>query len=69
MNAVELYDCKTQLRQIYESLEAICSVALTIEDHEEYDNAHEMLIVIRNSLNPILRNLENVIHTLDSELN
>ena len=68
MNSIELRDCNMQIQNISKDLKAISSVMLTIEDHEEYANAHEALLVFHRALESIIKDIEETIRIISKEV-
>ena len=60
-------DDSNQLLKI-EDLQALQAVILAAEDHPEYANEHEMLIVVRRALAPIITDIQDAINAIDEEL-
>ena len=69
MNSIKLADCNTQLKQVTEDLRAIQTVMATVEGEKAISCEREALMVVQRALDPIISDLENVVQTLDSELN
>ena len=65
---IKIDDSNQQLKFACEDLQAIQAVILVAEDHPEYANEHEMLIVVRRALAPIITDIQDAINAIDEEL-
>lgn len=65
MNKIGIYDSNQQLKFICEDLQAVQTVVTLVEDHPVYSDEHEMLIVVRRALEPIIGDLQKIIDSID----
>ena len=68
MDKIGIYDSNQQLKFICEDLQAVQTVVTLVEDHPVYSDEHEMLIVVRRALEPIIGDLKKIIDTIDGAL-
>ena len=68
MNKIGIYDSNQQLKFICEDLQAVQTVVTLVEDHPVYSDEHEMLIVVRRALEPIIGDLQKIIDSIDGAL-
>ena len=68
MNNIEIHDSNQLIRFSCEELRAIRSVLLTVEDHPEYGNEHEMLVIVRKILEPIIGDMQKATSTIEEAL-
>ena len=66
MNAITIHDNVQQLKFACEDLNALKSVLLAVEDHEEY--ANEAVKVIGRVLSSITSDIQKSIDTIEGEL-
>ena len=65
---IKIDDSNQLLKIACEDLQALQAVILAAEDHPEYVNEHEMLIVVRRALAPIITDIQDAINAIDEEL-
>ena len=65
---IKINDSNQLVKIACEDLQAIQAVILVAEDHPEYANEHEMLIVVRRALAPIITDIQDAINAIDEEL-
>lgn len=65
---IKIDDSNQLLKFAREDLQALQAVILAAEDHPEYANEHEMLIVVRRALAPIITDIQDAINAIDEEL-
>lgn len=68
MMNISIHDSNQLIKFACEDLEAIRSVILAAEDHPEYGNGYEMLTVVRRALDPIIRDMNRAVSSIDKEL-
>ena len=68
MDITSIIDSNQQLKYICEDLQAVQTVITMAEDHPVYSDDHEVLIVVRRALEPIISDLQNAIQTLTDEI-
>ena len=68
MNAITIHDNVQQLKFVCDDLNALRSVLLVIEGHEEYANANEALKVISRMLGSITSDIQESIDAIEGEL-
>ena len=68
MDITSIIDSNQQLKYICEDLQAVQTVVIMAEDHPVYSDDHEVLIVVRRALEPIISDLQNAIQTLTDEM-
>ena len=68
MNYIEIHDSNQLIRFSCEELRAIRSVLLTVEDHPEYGNEHEMLVVVRKILEPTIGDMQKATSSIEKAL-
>ena len=68
MDKIGIYDSNQQLKFICEDLQAVQTVVTLVEDHPVYSDEHEMLIVVRRALEPIIGDLKKIIDSIDGAL-
>ena len=65
---IKIDDSNQLLKFACEDLQALQAAILAAEDHPEYANEHEMLIVVRRALAPIITDIQDAINAIDEEL-
>lgn len=65
---VKIHDSNQMIKFCCEELRAIQSVIQVAEEHTEYANEHETLIVVRRALEPIIGDIEEAYNAIDEEL-
>lgn len=68
MDTITIHDCNQQLKFALDNLRAIRSIILTVDDHEEYANAYEALIVIDRALVSITDDIQEAVDGIDAAL-
>lgn len=68
MDRFNIDDTNQQLKFICEDLQAVQTVITMAEDHPVYSDDHEVLIVVRRALEPIISDLQKAIQTLTDEM-
>lgn len=68
MNNIELADSNTQLNIICNDLKAIRTVIATVNGEEDVSCEREILMVVLRALEPIINDVEDVIQSIDKEL-
>ena len=63
---MELEDSRQQLKFISEDLRAIRTVALLADEEPEWDTEGDIVRLIALATEPVMRNVEDVISTLDA---
>lgn len=66
MNAITIHDNLQQLKFVRDDLNALKSVLLVVEDHEEY--AEEALKVIGRVLSSVTSDIQEAIDAIEGEL-
>ena len=64
----EIQDSNQLLKFACEDLRGIQSIILTVNDHPEYANAHEALVVIDRALCSIIGDMQEAIGRIDKAL-
>lgn len=65
---VRIYDSNQLIKFCCEEIMAIHSVILVAEDHTEYANEHEVLMVVRRALEPIIDDMGKAYTAIYEEL-
>ena len=68
MMNIKLQDSFQQIKIALEDLQAIPTVIAMAEDHPIYSIDHEVLIVVRRALEPIVNDMQEAIEIMDGEL-
>lgn len=68
MMNIKIQDSFQQIKIALEDLQAIPTVIALAEDHPVYSSDHEILIVIRRALEPIINDIQETIEIIDGEL-
>ena len=63
---IRLKDSRQQLTYVLEEIRAIRSVALLADEEPEWDTEGDIVRLIALATEPVMRNVEDVISTLDA---
>lgn len=61
-------DSRNLLRFACEDLKALKSVVQVVEDQKDWPNEREMLMVVLRALDPIIRDIQEVVDSISTEL-
>lgn len=68
MDKMRIDDSSNLLRFACEDLKALKSVVQVVEDQKDWPNEREMLIVVLRALDPIIRDIQEVVDSISVEL-
>lgn len=68
MNKMRIDDSRNLLRFACEDLKALKSVVQVVEDQKDWPNEREMLMVVLRALDPIIRDIQEVVDSISAEL-
>ena len=68
MNKMRIDDSRNLLRFACEDLKALKSVVQVVEDQKDWPNEREMLMVVLRALDPIIRDIQEIVDSISAEL-
>lgn len=68
MDKMRIDDSRNLLRFACEDLIALKSVVQVVEDQKDWPNEREMLMVVLRALDPIIRDIQEVVDSISTEL-
>ena len=69
MDRTNIAESRNQLRSACEDLEALRAIVQVVEAQKDWPNEREMLLVLSQSLAPIIKDIQGCIDSISKELN